>query len=50
MGENTVIWYVNQERKKTLGQKIDCDISSEVIKFTLSLFMYYRRKNREFYI
>lgn len=50
MGENTVIWYVNQKSKKTLGQKIDCDTSSEVMKLTLSLFMYYRRKNREFYI
>ena len=48
MAENTVVSYVNQKSNKTLNQKIDCDISSEVLKITLSLFMYYLGKKEDF--
>ena len=44
MGENTVIWYVNQKSKKTLGQKIDDDISSEVMQFTISFYVLQKKK------
>ena len=40
-GENTIVPYVNRKSKKTLDQEIDCDISSEVLKILVSLFMYY---------
>ena len=40
-GENTIVLYVNPKSKKTLDQEIDCDILSEVLKITVSLFMYY---------
>ena len=40
-GENTIVPYVNPKSKKTLDQEIDCDILSEVLKITVSLFMYY---------
>ena len=40
-GENTIVPYVYQKSKKTLDQEIDCDITSEVLKITVSLFMYH---------
>ena len=44
MGENTVVPYVSQKSKKTLDQEIYCNISPEVLKTTVSYFMYYRTK------
>ena len=38
-GENTIVPYVNPKSKKTLDQKIDCDILSEVLKITVSLYV-----------
>ena len=42
MGENTVVPYVSQKSKKTLDQEMYCNISPEVLKTTVSYFMYYR--------
>ena len=47
--KNTIVPYVNRKSKKTLDQETDCDISSEVLKVTVSLFMYYWKNDGSVY-
>ena len=48
-GESTIVPYVNRKSKKTLDQEIDCDISSELLKITASLFKYYWKNDGSVY-